>query len=171
MSELKPCPFCGNEVEMVGVGAWNKCSAAWCTNCEIYGPQMATEMTAAYAWNRRPSPTAQGPEEGACGTCGEHANEHGAINHEYTKGGGPSFEGSTEADVRADQATGETGNDRPAAPISAKAGPVSEERIRNLRAWAAARVGSLSGADVTVAVCDELLRLRSTPARDVQEKP
>jgi hypothetical protein len=66
----------------------------------------------------------QGPED-KCGTCGEHANEHGAINHEYTKGGGPSFEGSTEADVRADQATGETGNDRPAAPISAKAGAVS----------------------------------------------
>lgn len=37
---------------------------------------------------------------------------------------------------------------------------VSEDRIRNLRAWADARVGALSGADITVALCDEVLALR-----------
>lgn len=38
---------------------------------------------------------------------------------------------------------------------------VSEERVRNIRAWNAARAGSLSGADTTVAICDELLSARS----------
>jgi hypothetical protein len=37
---------------------------------------------------------------------------------------------------------------------------VSEERLRNHRAWAADRVGSLSGADITVAAIDELLATR-----------
>lgn len=36
--------------------------------------------------------------------------------------------------------------------------PVSEERLRNTRAWAAARIGSLSG--VIVSAIDELLELR-----------
>jgi hypothetical protein len=44
------------------------------------------------------------------------------------------------------------------APVRGEA--VSEERLRNVRAWAAARVGSLSGADITVAAIDELLALR-----------
>lgn len=47
--------------------------------------------------------------------------------------------------------------------------PVSEERIRNLRAWAAARVGSLSGADIIVSVCDEVVRLRSTADADARD--
>lgn len=38
--------------------------------------------------------------------------------------------------------------------------PISEERLRNTRAWAAARVGSLSGADVIVGAIDELISLR-----------
>jgi hypothetical protein len=37
---------------------------------------------------------------------------------------------------------------------------ISEERLRNTRAWAAARVDSLSGADVIVGAIDELLRIR-----------
>ena len=35
-----------------------------------------------------------------------------------------------------------------------------EDRLRNTRAWAAARVGSLSGAEVIVSAIDELLELR-----------
>lgn len=36
----------------------------------------------------------------------------------------------------------------------------SDDRLRNVRAWAAARVGSLSGADVIVGAIDELLQMR-----------
>lgn len=38
---------------------------------------------------------------------------------------------------------------------------ISDERLRNTRAWAAAKVGSLSGADVIVGAIDELLEFRS----------
>jgi hypothetical protein len=37
---------------------------------------------------------------------------------------------------------------------------ISDERLRNTRAWAAARIGSLSGAEVIVAACDEALKTR-----------
>lgn len=37
---------------------------------------------------------------------------------------------------------------------------VSEERLRNTRAWAAARLGQLSGAEVIVDAIDELLQMR-----------
>lgn len=43
---------------------------------------------------------------------------------------------------------------------------VSEERLRNTRAWAAARVGILSGADVIVAAIDELLERRAAEQTD-----
>lgn len=39
---------------------------------------------------------------------------------------------------------------------------ISEERLRNTRNWAAARVGELSGAEVIVGAIDELLQLRAT---------
>jgi len=45
--------------------------------------------------------------------------------------------------------------------------PVSEERLRNTRAWAAARTATLSGADVIVRAIDELLARRA--ADDVPE--
>lgn len=35
-----------------------------------------------------------------------------------------------------------------------------ENRLRNTRAWAAARVGQMSGAEVIVSAIDELLELR-----------
>lgn len=38
--------------------------------------------------------------------------------------------------------------------------PISEERLRNTRAWAFARLGSLSGAEVIVGAIDELLERR-----------
>lgn len=39
--------------------------------------------------------------------------------------------------------------------------PVSDERLRNTRAWAAARVGTLSGAEVIIAAIDEVFQLRA----------
>lgn len=42
---------------------------------------------------------------------------------------------------------------------------VSDERYRNTRAWAEARVGSLSGAEVIVAAIDELFDRRADTAR------
>jgi hypothetical protein len=39
---------------------------------------------------------------------------------------------------------------------------VSDERLRNTRAWAAARIGHLSGAEVIVAACDEALAARAS---------
>lgn len=39
--------------------------------------------------------------------------------------------------------------------------PVSEDRLRNTRAWAAARTATLSGADVIVRAIDELLKRRA----------
>ena len=38
---------------------------------------------------------------------------------------------------------------------------ISEARLRNTRAWAAVRVGQLSGAEVIVGPIDELLELRA----------
>jgi len=38
---------------------------------------------------------------------------------------------------------------------------VTDERLRNTRVWAQARVGSLSGAEVIVAACDEALAARA----------
>lgn len=37
---------------------------------------------------------------------------------------------------------------------------ISDERLRNTRAWAAARVGQMSGAEVIVAAIDEVFHLR-----------
>lgn len=37
---------------------------------------------------------------------------------------------------------------------------VSDERLRNTRAWAESRIGSLAAADVIVAACDEALAAR-----------
>lgn len=42
---------------------------------------------------------------------------------------------------------------------------VSDVRLRNTRAWAQARVGQLSGADVIVAACDEALAARDLAQR------
>jgi len=38
--------------------------------------------------------------------------------------------------------------------------PISDERLRNTRAWAASRIGSLAGAEVIVGAITELLKLR-----------
>lgn len=38
---------------------------------------------------------------------------------------------------------------------------ISDERLRNTRAWAAVRIGQMSGAEVIVGAIDELLDLRT----------
>lgn len=38
---------------------------------------------------------------------------------------------------------------------------ISEDRLRNTRAWAASRIGQMSGAEVIVGAIDELLHLRA----------
>lgn len=38
---------------------------------------------------------------------------------------------------------------------------ISDDRLRNTRAWAATRIGSLSGAEVIVEAIDELLNVRT----------
>jgi hypothetical protein len=48
--------------------------------------------------------------------------------------------------------------------------PITDERLRNTRNWAAARIGQLSGADVIVAACDEALAARC-PQALAQETP
>jgi hypothetical protein len=47
---------------------------------------------------------------------------------------------------------------------------VSEDRLRNTRAWAFARLGELSGADVIVSAIDELLSLRNIPLSYDEDK-
>jgi hypothetical protein len=54
--------------------------------------------------------------EESCGPDCAQPERQGA--NEFTKRGGLSFEGATRTDDRGDRATEETGNDRPAAPIS-----------------------------------------------------
>jgi len=49
--------------------------------------------------------------------------------------------------------------------------PVSDDRLRNTRAWAAARVGSLSGAEVIVYAIDELFRLRAADETTAPRDP
>ena len=54
MNKLKPCPFCGNNVEMIGVNNGNP-FVIWCENCglefgidkDFYTYQVIE------AWNRR----------------------------------------------------------------------------------------------------------------------
>jgi hypothetical protein len=42
---------------------------------------------------------------------------------------------------------------------------ISEDRLRNTRAWAFVRIGQLSGAEVIVGAIDELLAIRPQAAR------
>ena len=55
VSDLKPCPFCGNDPLMMDYE--NNHSAYWvhCI-CSVEGPIKATEYEAAIAWNTRAIP-------------------------------------------------------------------------------------------------------------------
>lgn len=47
---------------------------------------------------------------------------------------------------------------------------ISDERLRNTRAWAAVRIGQMSGAEVIVGAIDELFDLR-TALREIGYEP
>lgn len=52
-------------------------------------------------------------------------------------------------------------------PVSEASAPeISDERLLNTRAWAAARIGELSAAEVIVAACDEAIRARRASAQE-----
>ena len=62
MMELKPCPFCGGEAEVVPHKFFSEALKAWkvdcygieCKNCHTSGYQFwGTEEQAVKAWNRR----------------------------------------------------------------------------------------------------------------------
>lgn len=48
--ELLPCPFCGGEARVVGVGKWRY---AVCKKCTIEGPVKMDIDEARLAWNTR----------------------------------------------------------------------------------------------------------------------
>lgn len=48
---------------------------------------------------------------------------------------------------------------------------ITDERLRNTRAWAQARVGSMSGAEVIVAAIDETLAAREARETKVEKLP
>jgi hypothetical protein len=102
--------------------------------------------------HRRPSPTAQGPEEGACGTCGGKREVQEIVSY--------GMRGSRCEEVPCPDCT-----------PSAKAGAVSEEQyLGEMIDWVQAmgEYGSEDGDERMAARVVQ--RLRSTPAPDVQEK-
>lgn len=53
MSELKPCPFCG-ETKSFGLGKYNERWRVVCNNCDAEGPNYnETKQQAIDAWNKR----------------------------------------------------------------------------------------------------------------------
>ena len=48
-NELRPCPFCGGEPELLGKRAFY----VWCDKCETRGDYYNTEAEAIEAWNTR----------------------------------------------------------------------------------------------------------------------
>jgi Lar family restriction alleviation protein len=58
LKELKPCPFCGGEAELVDIQAFAWCDTYYfvcCTNpdCEERTPRCECKSDAILAWNRR----------------------------------------------------------------------------------------------------------------------
>lgn len=67
MSDLKPCPFCGeqpsSEVESNGLGVfWIICDNVNVGGCGCEGPYKPSEEEAAEAWNRREGAAAKDAE-------------------------------------------------------------------------------------------------------------
>lgn len=54
MTDLKPCPFCGGEVEIVGINNGNPFTV-WCENCGLeFGTGKEYYLCQVIdAWNRR----------------------------------------------------------------------------------------------------------------------
>lgn len=56
MSEMIPCPFCGNDVIGVGYNEHEIGPSKWravCYNCGAHGPYCKTNTEAMEAWNHR----------------------------------------------------------------------------------------------------------------------
>ena len=51
MAELKPCPFCGEELKLVveQAGMWY----VRCGNCQTFGPSATEDYQAIDIWNER----------------------------------------------------------------------------------------------------------------------
>lgn len=52
-AELKPCPFCGGEAELLIDESKYYKSAVICTKCYVHTPYEHIETIAVSAWNRR----------------------------------------------------------------------------------------------------------------------
>lgn len=52
MNELKPCPFCGGEAELVEV-KWEEWFWVYCKRCSAETDAFASKEKAIGAWNRR----------------------------------------------------------------------------------------------------------------------
>jgi len=53
MSEMKPCPFCGNQASFTG-GENHRCNLVYCEDCHIETDCYPTSAEAVTAWNTRP---------------------------------------------------------------------------------------------------------------------
>lgn len=58
MNELKPCPFCSGEAEVLESGH-SATFYCWCDSCETRGNYYNTEAEAIEAWNSRAERTCQ----------------------------------------------------------------------------------------------------------------
>lgn len=59
MSELKPCPFCGGEAEVLGETKWSRGAFVGCLKCRATIDRQATEAEAIEAWNTRTHPESE----------------------------------------------------------------------------------------------------------------
>lgn len=55
MTELKPCPFCGDKIPHIWIPANGGYSVICGNGCGAEGPVMENEERAADAWNTRPA--------------------------------------------------------------------------------------------------------------------
>ncbi|WP_272574601.1 Lar family restriction alleviation protein [Providencia sp. PROV247] len=56
ITEIKPCPFCGSQVD-IGIHTNSIFGSyfVFCNNCDSTGPIQTTESSAVSAWNKRAS--------------------------------------------------------------------------------------------------------------------